>query len=53
MSSSVIVMAQSQKTRETEDTFADNLQVLATKIIVQKTFLQEGGQAAAEGPICA
>ena len=43
---------QSQKTRETEDTFADDLQVLARKIIVQKTFIQERGQPTAEGPIC-
>ena len=36
---------QSQKTRETEDTFADNLQVFARKIIVQKpTFRKEANQ---------
>ena len=35
----------SQKTRETEDTFADDLQVLARKIIVQKpSFRKEANQ---------
>ena len=36
---------QSQKTRETEDTFADDLQVLARKIIAQKpSFRKEANQ---------
>ena len=36
---------QSQKTRETEDTFADNLQVLARKIIACKpSFRKEANQ---------
>ena len=36
---------QSQKTRETEDSFADNLQVLARKIIAQKpSFRKEANQ---------
>ena len=36
---------QSQKARETEDTFTDDLQVLARKIIVQKpSFRKEGNQ---------
>ena len=35
---------QSQNTRETKDTFADDLQVLARKIIVQKPFRKEANQ---------
>ena len=35
---------QSQKAQETEDTFANDLQVLAQKIICTKTIISFGGQ---------